>query len=144
MIRFFTASFDASVYLQQPDQNAGRDEVLEVGKLYYGDSKEVCRTLIKFNTTSISASIVSGEVSGSWKAYLNLKSVQAEEIPLEYTVYTNAVSQSWAMGTGTKFDNITSDGVSWKYRDGINSWQDNTIAGTATFNVNSFGEKFVS
>ena len=139
MIRFFTASFDASVYLQQPDQNAGRDEVLEVGKLYYGDSKEVCRTLIKFNTTSISASIISGEVSGSWKVYLNLKSVQAEEIPLEYTVYTNAVSQSWAMGTGTKFDNITSDGVSWKYRDGINSWQDNTIAGTATFNVGTTG-----
>jgi hypothetical protein len=139
MIRFFTASFDASVYLQQPDQNAGRDEVLEVGKLYYGDSKEVCRTLIKFNTTSISASIASGEISGSWKAYLSLKSVHAEEIPLEYTIYTNAVSQSWAMGTGTKFDNITSDGVSWKYRDGINSWQDNTIAGTATFNVGTTG-----
>ena len=26
------------------------------------------------------------------------------------------------MGTGTKFDNITSDGVSWKYRDGIYNW----------------------
>ena len=139
MIRFFTASFDASVYLQQPDQNAGRDEILEVGKLYYGDTKEVCRTLIKFDVFSISASIANGEVSGSWKMYLNLKSVQADEIPLEYTIYTNAVSQSWSMGTGTKFDNITSDGVSWKYRDGVNSWQDNTIGGTAIFNVGTTG-----
>ena len=139
MIRFFTASFDASVYLQQPDQNAGRDEVLEVGKLYYGDNREVCRALIKFDVSSISASIANGEVSGSWKAYLNLKSVQAEEIPLEYTIYTNAVSQSWTMGTGTKFDNVTSDGISWKYRDGINSWQDNVIGGTAVFTTGTTG-----
>ena len=142
MIRFFTASFDASVYLQQPDQNAGRDEVLEVGKLYYGDSKEVCRTLIKFPISQIVSTLneVNLNVTASnWKAYLNLKSVQAEEIPLEYTIYANAVSQSWSMGTGTKFDNITSDGVSWKYRNGVNSWQDNTIAGTAVFNVGTTG-----
>jgi hypothetical protein len=43
------------------------------------------------------------------------------------------------MGTGTKFDNITSDGVSWKYRDGINSWQDNTIAGTAYYVAGTTG-----
>jgi len=142
MIRFFTASFDASVYLQQPDQNAGRDEVLEVGKLYYGDSKEVCRTLIKFPINNIfpafEDSLTFG-ATGSWKAYLNLKCVQAEEIPLEYTIYANAVSQSWSMGTGTKFDNITSDGVSWKYRNGVNTWQDNTVAGTAVFNVGTTG-----
>ena len=78
MIRFFTASFDASVYLQQPDQNAGRDEVLEIGKLYYGDSKEVCRTLIKFPISQIVSTLneVNLNVTASnWKAYLNLKSV---------------------------------------------------------------------
>ncbi len=142
MIRFFTASFDASVYLQQPDQNAGRDEVLEVGKLYYGDSKEVCRTLIKFPISQIVSTLneVNLNVTASnWKAYLNLKSVQAEEIPLEYTIYANAVSQSWSMGTGTKFDNITSDGVSWKYRNGIDTWQDNTTGGTATFVAGTTG-----
>lgn len=139
MIRFFTASVDASLYLQQPDQNAGRDEILEVGKLYYGEVKDVARTLIKFETNAISSSVASGEITGSWKAYLNLKSVQAEEIPLEYTIYANAVSQSWAMGTGTKFDNVTSDGVSWKYRNGIDKWQSNTIAGTAVYEVGTTG-----
>jgi hypothetical protein len=132
MHKFFTSSFDASVYLQQPEQNAGRDEILEVGKLYYGSTKDIARTLIKFDIANMV--IPSGSI-----VYLNLKSSQAEEIPLEYTIHANAVSQSWTMGTGTKFDNITSDGVSWKYRNGLDSWQDNTIAGTAYYVAGTTG-----
>lgn len=123
---FYTSSYDASVYLQQPEQNAGRDEILEVGKLYYGGVKDITRTFIKFDVSNL-------ETGSNWKAYLNLKSANSEEIPLQYTIYANAVSQSWTMGTGTKFDNVTSDGISWKYRDGVNTWQDNVIAGTAVF-----------
>lgn len=137
MHKFFTSSFDASVYLQQPDQNTGRDEILEVGKLYYGSTKDIARSLLKFNIESISSSI--SQISGSWKAYLNLKSANSEEIPLEYTIYANAVSQSWTMGTGTKFDNVSTDGVSWKYRNGVDTWQDNTVAGTAIYTVNTTG-----
>jgi hypothetical protein len=139
MHKFYTSSFDASIYLQQPEQNSGRDEILEVGKLYYGSSKEIARSLIKFNIASISSSISDENISGSWQAYINLKASNSEEIPLEYTIYANAISQSWSMGTGTKFDNITSDGVSWKYRDGINSWQDNVIGGTAVFTPGTTG-----
>jgi hypothetical protein len=71
--------------------------------------------------------------------YLNLKSSQAEEIPLEYTIHANAVSQSWTMGTGGKFDNITSDGVSWKYKNGVDAWQDNTAGGTAYYIAGTTG-----
>lgn len=129
---FYTSSYDASVYLQQPEQNAGRDEILEVGKLYYGSVKDIARTFIKFDVSNI-------ETGSGWKAYLNLKSANSEEIPLQYTIYANAVSQSWTMGTGTKFDNVTSDGISWKYRDGIDLWQDNTIGGTAIFTPGTTG-----
>jgi hypothetical protein len=132
MHKLFTSSFDASIYLQQPDQNAGRDEILEVGKLYYGSTKDIARTLIKFDVANMG--IPSGSI-----VYLNLKSSQAEEIPLEYTIHANAVSQSWSMGTGTKFDNITSDGVSWKYRNGVDTWQDNVTAGTAVFTPGTTG-----
>jgi hypothetical protein len=138
MHKFFTSSFDASIYLQQPEQNAGRDEILEVGKLYYGSSKDITRTLIKFDTGSIKSEITSIG-TGSWQAFLVLRSANSEEIPLEYSIYANAVSQSWTMGTGTKFDNITSDGVSWKYRDGISMWQDNVTAGTAVFTAGTTG-----
>ncbi len=129
---FYTSSYDASVYLQQPEQNAGRDEILEVGKLYYGGTKDIARTFIKFDVSNL-------ETGSGWKAYLNLKSANSEEIPLEYTLYANAVSQSWTMGTGTKFDNVTSDGISWKYKNGIDKWQDNVIAGTAVFTNGTTG-----
>jgi hypothetical protein len=127
MHKFFTSSFDASIYLQQPDQNVGRDEMLEVGKLYYGSTKDIARTLIKFNSTHISQSIAESIGTGSYSAFLNLKTFKSEEIPLQYTLYANAVSQSWTMGTGTKFDNITTDGVSWYYKDGINRWMNYTV-----------------
>jgi hypothetical protein len=133
MHKFYTSSYDASIYLQQPDQNAGRDEILEVGKLYYGTIKDIYRTLIKFDVSNL-------ETGSNWKAYLNLKAANSEELPLEYTIYANAVSQSWSMGTGTKFDNITSDGVSWKYRDGINKWVGyDTTGGTAIYTNNTTG-----
>jgi hypothetical protein len=133
MHKFYTSSFDASIYLQQPEQNAGRDEILEVGKLYYGTIKDIYRTLIKFDVSNL-------ETGSNWKAYLNLKAANSEELPLEYTIYANAVSQSWTMGTGTKFDNITSDGASWKYRDGINKWVSyDTTGGTAVYTPNTTG-----
>jgi len=138
MHKFFTSSFDASIYLQQPEQNAGRDEILEVGKLYYGSSKDIARTLIKFDTGSIKSEITSIG-TGSWQTYLVLRSANSEEIPLEYSIFANAVSQSWTMGTGTKFDNITSNGVSWKYRNGEATWQDNVTAGTAVFVAGTTG-----
>ncbi len=139
MHKFFTSSYDASIYLQQPDQNTGRDELLEVGKLYYGSTKDIARTLIKFNTSHISQSIAENIGTGSYSIFLNLKAANSEEIPLEYTIYANAVSQSWTMGTGTKFDNITTDGVSWKYRNGTATWQDNVIGGTAVFAAGTTG-----
>lgn len=139
MHKFFTSSFDASIYLQQPDQNAGRDEMLEVGKLYYGSTKDIARTLIKFNSTQLSQSVAENIGTGSYSVFLNLKAAKSEEIPLQYTLYANAVSQSWTMGTGTKFDNITSDGVSWKYRNGSTKWQDNVTAGTAYYIAGTTG-----
>ena len=49
MYYFVTASKDSSIYLQQPSQNTGLDEVLEVSKVYYGSLKDISRTLIKFD-----------------------------------------------------------------------------------------------
>ena len=54
MYTFLTASKDATIYLQQPTQNTGLDEILEISKTYYGNLKDVSRSLIKFNTNSIS------------------------------------------------------------------------------------------
>jgi hypothetical protein len=149
MHKFYTASYDASIYLQQPTSNAGIDPILEVGKLYYGNLKEIQRTLIKFNVTPISASIASGEITGSWKGYLNLKSANSTGLPLEYTIYANAVSESWDMGQFLRFQSTTASlnlssasvqqGVSWRFRNGVNRWQENTIGGSAVFVAGTTG-----
>ena len=114
---FLTASKDASVYLQQPDQNAGLDEVLEVSKVYYGNIKDVSRALLKFDVTGLSSSLSDGSVKLT-DATLILKETESEELPLEFTLEAYPISQSWEMGNGTRFDDITTSGVTWNNREG--------------------------
>ena len=61
MYYFVTSSKDSTIYLQQPTQNTGLDEVLEVSKTYYGSLKDISRTLIKFETTDFSSSVADGQ-----------------------------------------------------------------------------------
>jgi hypothetical protein len=117
MIYFLTASKDASVYLQQPDQNTGLDEVLEVSKVFYGNIKDISRALLKFDIEPLSASIASGDVTMS-SAELVLRETDSEELPLEFTLEAYPISQSWEMGKGTRFDDITTAGVTWNNREG--------------------------
>jgi len=137
---FLTASKDASVYLQQPNQNTGLDEILEISKVYYGNIKDVSHALIKFDVGYISASISNNSISMS-AAELILKETKSEEIPLEYTIYANPISGSWEMGTGTRFDNISTQGVTWNYREGDSSleWLENNFATNTTASINNGG-----
>jgi hypothetical protein len=125
---FLTASKDASVYLQQPNQNTGLDEILEISKVYYGNIKDVARSIIKFDVGFLSSSISTGTI-GLGSANLILKQTQSEELPLEYTIYANPLSGSWDMGIGTRFDNVSTAGVTWNYREGDTKkdWLENNL-----------------
>ena len=112
MYYFVTASKDATIYLQQPSQNTGLDEILEVSKTYYGSLKDIAHSLIKFDTTPLSSSIASEAITMS-SAEMILRECESSEIPIDYTIYAYAVTQSWEMGIGTRFDDITTDGVTW-------------------------------
>jgi hypothetical protein len=140
MYTFLTASKDATIYLQQPTQNTGLDEILEISKTYYGNSKDVAHTLIKFETTALSASLASGAVTMS-SAELILKECEANEIPIDYTIYAHPVTQSWDMGIGTRFDEISTDGVTWNYRKVGVDWITNElfITGSITGSYNGKG-----
>jgi len=135
---FLTASKDASIYLQQPNQNTGLDEILEISKVYYGNIKDVSHALLKFDVGYISASISNNSISMS-SAELILRETKSEEIPLEYTIYANPISGSWQMGTGTRFDNISTQGVTWNYREGDSSleWLQNNFATNTTASINN-------
>ena len=138
---FITASKDASVYLQQPNQNTGLDEILEVTKVYYGTIKDVSRALLKFDISYLSASISSGLINLE-DVTLVLKETESEEIPLEYTIYAHPISGSWQMGKGTRFDDITTVGATWNYREGDSKdrWiPTNVFANGSTGSYNGLG-----
>jgi hypothetical protein len=114
---FITASKDASIYLQQPFQNTGLDEILEVSKVFYGNIKDVSRSLIKFDFDTLSNKLNNNELHID-EVKLILKETESTEIPLRYEIEAYPISGSWEMGIGTRFDNITIEGVTWKYREG--------------------------
>jgi len=114
---FLTASKDASVYLQQPDQNCGLDEVLDISKVYYGNIKDVSRALLKFDLEPLSQSISMGSVKLD-EVTLILRETESEELPLSFTLEAYPISQSWEMGVGTRFDSISTGGVTWNNREG--------------------------
>ena len=133
-----TASKDATVYLQQPNQNTGLDEILEISKLYYGNIKDIAHALLKFEVGYLSASLSNTTLKMN-EATLVLKETKSEEVPLEYTIYANAVSGAWEMGKGTRFDNISTTGVTWNYREGDSKldWLQNNFNAGTTASVNN-------
>ena len=138
MYNFITASKDASIYLQQPNQNTGLDEILEISKLYYGNIKDIAHALLKFEVGYLSASLSNTTLKMN-EATLVLKETKSEEVPLEYTIYANAVSGAWEMGKGTRFDNISTTGVTWNYREGDSKldWLQNNFNTGTTASVNN-------
>ena len=121
MYYFVTASKDSTIYLQQPTQNTGRDEILEITKTYYGNLKDISRSLIQFNTNEISASNASGDISVH-SAELVIRECESIESPTDYTLHAHPVSQSWDVGIGTRFDVISIEGCSWNKRTTLSNW----------------------
>jgi hypothetical protein len=134
---FITASKDASIYLQQPDQNTGLDEILDISKLYFGNIKDISRALIKFDLQGLSQSISNGDIIID-SVKLSLRETESQEIPLRYTILAHPISGSWEMGNGTRFDKISTTGVNWKYREGDSKidWLDNGLASGSDSNPN--------
>jgi hypothetical protein len=138
MYQFITASKDATIYLQQPSQNTGLDEILEISKTYYGNLKDIAHTLIKFDTNQLSASVENGDVILD-SVELILRECEASEIPLSYTIYAYPISGSWEMGIGTRFDDITTDGVTWQSKTTGVRWLEGEYTSGSSGSVNGNG-----
>ena len=70
---------------------------------------------------------------------LLLKECESSEIPLDYTIEAYPVSQSWDMGIGTRFDDITTDGVTWNYRASGSNWLVGDMSAESTGSFNGKG-----
>jgi hypothetical protein len=116
---------DATLYSAYPNMNTGIDEIIEAttnfktGSLQLdGDLPQVSRFLIQFNSADmayVSASLIG---TSSWTADLRVFVANVEGIKTNTTVLTNAVSQSWNMGTGRFLsDPEVTNGTSWIWAD---------------------------
>ena len=100
--------------------NTGFDEILEINKVVNdnGTIGNVSRVLIDFDYAYISESIQNGRIPSTAKFYLNLFDATSEEVEASQSLHVYMVSGSWKQGTGKLDHNpVTSDGVSYQYRD---------------------------
>mgnify|MGYP006206091723 FL=1 len=133
---------DATLYEISSSQNTGLDEILELKNTQAVAAGATVpynsRIALKFDVTAISASMAgaSPDIPSNAKFYLRLYTTKAEELPLSYSLETYPISQSWEMGTGRYYNfPKTTDGTSWKYRDGQlanNQWATASFAAGST------------
>lgn len=124
---FLTASKDTTLYQAFPTNNAGLDEILEIGKLIDTDVDYVsetayatgsARSLIYFSLPT-TASVSTGS-----SYYLNLKLANADNIKRNQTLLVYQVSQSWDEGSGFFYQNVknVNDGATWRQVRTSTSW----------------------
>jgi hypothetical protein len=116
MITYIYNEKDTTLYERYPNLNTGIDEVLEINKEKVNSSYYNSRVLVKFDLSELTNNY-SNTILSNARYYLRLYATEPQEIPVDYTLYAHAVSQSWNMGSG-RFAIIPtqSNGVSWNYR----------------------------
>ncbi len=107
----------------------------------FTNDPEFSRILIQFDLTSISSSLLSGDINNGSKFFLKLKASSTSEVPLDYKIYAYPVSKSWDMGTG-RYDTegLGSFGASWYYNTTQNTsslWYSPT-ASSVTYNFSDY------
>lgn len=68
-------------------------------KFAFTSYSKFSRAMLKFDVSDVSSSISSGDITNP-KFVLNMKVLKQQELPLEYTIYSYPISQSWEMGDG--------------------------------------------
>lgn len=83
----------------------------------YINNPDLSRILLKFDLSSISKSLVNGDIdTDDIKFYLKLKATETSQVPLNYQIYAYPISHSWVMGVGRYAYGGDNIGVSWNYK----------------------------
>jgi hypothetical protein len=142
MIYSIYPQYDTTLYERSASMNTGLDAILELSHdATVTQSIYNSRILMKFDVSDVESSVNSGKISQSAKYYLSLKTVDASEIPQEYTIHAHPVSASWSNGTGKYFNKPqTTDGASWLYRSSKNLgllWDTDPVIDNYEWNLQS-------
>ena len=92
------------------------NQIISQSHTVISNKKLINRSLVKFDITTISQSIADGDIA-SPTFTLKLNVAKEENLPLDYSIYAFAISQSWTKGIGYLSDNGTNTGTSWNFRD---------------------------
>jgi len=134
MIYRIYPSKDTTLYedTSRKNQNTGKDEILEIGKFYDTDNTTLLgssRALIEFDLSSISSSVVSGEIT-SPQYRLRAENVESRGIASSYDLYVFPIRESWDNGVGSEADtpHNTLDST-WVNRISASAWdtQNSTV-----------------
>lgn len=124
MRKFISPSKDTTLYQAFPTNNAGLDEILEIGKVvdlalvepnYITAS---ARTLLYFDLPTTES------VSPNANYFLNLRLANASNVQRNQKILVYQVSQSWDEGSGYFYQNIqnVNDGATWRQLNSYTSW----------------------
>lgn len=124
MRTILTASKDTTLYQAFKNNNAGLDEILEIGKLVNTELVEPSyasasvRTLLYFNLPTTES------VHATSSYFLNLKLANASEVSRNQQILVYPISQSWDEGSGYFYQNIKNvrDGATWSVLNANTSW----------------------
>ena len=117
-------------------QNVGKDEILEVGKLYHTDNTTLLgnsRALVQFDLTEVSRSISDGTIT-SPHYRLRLENVESREIQDNYDLFVYPIKETWTEGLGVESDTPHfEEGCTWEKRITGTEWDiENALVGQPT------------
>jgi hypothetical protein len=124
MFRIFYAEQDTTLYESAPTYNTGLDEVLEIGKRLDTDGSTLlhARSILKFDMSEISASLaIYNKLVTNCKFILQLYTVEAKNLPSDYTVAIKMLGQDWVNGTGY-LSGLTTNGACWNTPQSGSTW----------------------
>jgi hypothetical protein len=129
---------DASIHEQYTILNTGLDAILQIDKTFVDSVPYNSRALVQFDLSRFTQNYTTTILTQTASYYLRLTVVEADEIPLNYSLYAHPISGSWNMGTGRYTTMPTSsDGASWKYR--LSSENTASAWATSSFTAGSTG-----
>ncbi len=138
MIYRIYSNKDTTLYEDTPRkaQNVGKDEILEVGKVYDTDNTTLLgnsRALVQFDLLEISRSIVDGTIT-SPEYRLRLENIESSEIQDNYDLFVYPIKENWVEGLGQEADSPHhEEGCTWEKRITGTEWDTaNALVGRPT------------
>ena len=127
MIYRIYSNKDTTIYedSNRKAQNTGKDQILEVGKLYDTDNTTLLgnsRALLEFDLNDISQSVSNGTIT-SPQYRLRLENVESSAIQDNYDLFVYPIKESWVEGLGQEADTPHhEEGCTWTERTTGTSW----------------------